>query len=205
MSGIQLCLVLLGAATLRLALLGRLQEYVRPDSDWLIVLAAGFVVVLGLRRRSPLPIPQSQAVTVAAIALGLAIVPPTVLSATGRRIADPVLGRTPKSAALTADFSVLDWVVAWEGTPNHIRYLGATAHVTGFVLHQDGQAYIARLLMTCCAVDAQPVAVALRSKTLPADGSWIDASGTIAQKDGRPLLLVTHVTPIIEPNDPYVY
>ncbi len=46
---------------------------------------------------------------------------------------------------------------------------------------------LTRLVMVCCAADARPVGITVEG-TLPADGTWVRASGTLAA-DGSTLLL----------------
>ena len=73
--------------------------------------------------------------------------------------------------------------------------------------------YVTRFLITCCAVDAQPIGVLVR---LPgwqerfAEGRWVRVSGAFAAnpdvESPEPVVLTSvTVTGIATPRDPYVY
>jgi len=83
----------------------------------------------------------------------------------------------------------------------------------GFVVHQHGSTYVARLVITCCAADAVPMRVDLRggtADTLP-DDQWIEVTGTVrpgsaTQANGyTPTLDVNMLRPTAAPADPYEY
>jgi uncharacterized repeat protein (TIGR03943 family) len=91
--------------------------------------------------------------------------------------------------------------------------VGRTVALTGFVVHDNGIDYVARLVITCCAADATPMKVALtgrRASQLP-DDQWIQATGVLrpgsaTETDGyTPTMIVSAVTLVDAPADPYEY
>lgn len=88
---------------------------------------------------------------------------------------------------------------------------GRTVELTGFVVHDNGSDYVARLVITCCAADATPMKVALTGSwaaRLP-DDQWVRADGTLrpgsaVQANGyTPTLVTAALRPVAEPADPY--
>ncbi|MGX1912567.1 TIGR03943 family putative permease subunit [Streptomyces phaeochromogenes] len=87
---------------------------------------------------------------------------------------------------------------------------GRTVRLTGFVTRDDdGTWYIARLLVTCCAADAQALKVQIRGADAPAADTWVTVTGTWRPtgKPGsdaaRPVLDATSVKRVAAPSDPY--
>ena len=231
-------LLLLGGALLKITLNGTYLRYVRPTvKPW--VLAAGMVmvalaviaIVADIRAarpagraepghghthsaRSPwlLILPVLAIFLIAPPALGA----DSVLRSDGRTVA-PVVQQgvaafppLPKSAVVPLDLSEFITRSVWDGTHS---LTGRTVALTGFVVHQDGATYVARLVITCCAADATPMKVKLaggQADPLP-DDQWIVADGVLvpgsatATDEYTPTLDVRASTPISEPADPYEY
>lgn len=87
---------------------------------------------------------------------------------------------------------------------------GRTVRLTGFATRDDdGTWYIARLLVTCCAADAQALKVQIRDADAPAADAWVTVTGTWRPtgKPGsdaaRPVLDATSVKRVPAPSDPY--
>ena len=85
-----------------------------------------------------------------------------------------------------------------------------TVRLTGFVTRDDdGTWYIARLLVTCCAADAQALKVEIRDADAPAADAWVTVTGTWhpTGKPGsdaaRPVLDAASVKRVAAPSDPY--
>ncbi|MEV2192328.1 TIGR03943 family protein [Streptomyces phaeochromogenes] len=85
-----------------------------------------------------------------------------------------------------------------------------TVRLTGFVTRDDdGTWYIARLLVTCCAADAQALKVRIRDADAPAADVWVTVTGTWhpTGKPGsdaaRPVLDAASVKRVPAPSDPY--
>ena len=70
---------------------------------------------------------------------------------------------------------------------------------------------LARMMMTCCAADMQPVGVLAQWSDVPAliDGEWIEVTGTLAKKPYKdsfdPLILVETIKKIDPPQRGYIY
>lgn len=86
-----------------------------------------------------------------------------------------------------------------------------TVRLTGFIVHDGDNVYLARLSIACCAADAFPVRVRLDGRSvgnLPND-TWIDAVGKLApgsatkENDFIPTLSLLGVTPVPQPENPY--
>ncbi|MFD3313504.1 TIGR03943 family putative permease subunit [Streptomyces sp. NPDC058694] len=85
-----------------------------------------------------------------------------------------------------------------------------TVRLTGFVTRDDdGTWYIARLLVTCCAADAQALKVEIRAADAPTADAWVTVTGTWhptgkpGSDTARPVLNATSVKRIPTPSDPY--
>lgn len=88
-----------------------------------------------------------------------------------------------------------------------------TVSLTGFVVHTGGRTLLARLVISCCAADAFPVTVHLRSGEadhLPSD-AWIQVTGQVvpgtATKDNSytPDFTTASIATVPAPKDPYEY
>ncbi|MDM4761694.1 TIGR03943 family protein [Galbitalea sp. SE-J8] len=160
-------------------------------------------------------------VVCAALAIALVVVPPTTLtSATAvQRAAAPVApaaGAAPVDAhASTAGFTLKDWSALLAQTSDPSFYAGRSVDVTGFVVAgaRGGSTFsLTRFVVTCCAVDAQPVSVPVLlpgwSDQYAAD-DWLHITGTfVADPSGgaAPIVLQPDsVTTMHEPDDPYLY
>jgi uncharacterized repeat protein (TIGR03943 family) len=112
-----------------------------------------------------------------------------------------------------AKISVLDY--ASRAVFDEGRSIGTRkVRLTGFILKgQDGQPYLARMILTCCAADARPVKVGLTGDVptgLKPD-TWIDVTGTYTRKSVKdaingetiPYLDVSDFQQIPAPNEQY--
>jgi len=85
--------------------------------------------------------------------------------------------------------------------------------LTGFAVRDNGSMYLARLVITCCAADATPMKVKRSGATADGlrDDQWAAVTGTLrpgsaTQANGyTPTLVVSGVTAIPAPADPYEY
>ena len=115
-----------------------------------------------------------------------------------------------------ADRTILDWQRAFDQPGTGAASLeGQGANVTGFVYHDprlpDNQFFVSRFVLTCCVVDATPVALLVTwpgAKQL-ADDSWVQVRGPVHQATfaGEPLLLIQaqRVDTVTTPAVPYLY
>jgi putative membrane protein len=120
----------------------------------------------------------------------------------------------------TSDFSTLsvkDWSVLLAQTTDPTFFTSKSVDVTGFVSADpdapDDVFYVTRFVVTCCAVDAQPVGVPVYqpgwSSTLETD-EWVRVTGPFATNPStgsrQPLAVVPQgVEQVDQPADPYVY
>jgi uncharacterized repeat protein (TIGR03943 family) len=155
-------------------------------------------------------------------ALALLVIPPATLSSTARQNRELVtsgqkLDSTDAAALVGADpatFSVKDWAALLsQGGPEAV--LGKQADVSGYVLDrgEEDVFFIARLTVSCCAVDAQPIGVPVhrpgwRDEIEP--GAWIRIQGAFVNNPSRdsqePMAIgVGSLAKIDEPEQPYVF
>lgn len=167
-------------------------------------------------------------VVAAAVAAGMILFPPATLSSATALQRDLTGGSTvaggsslssaqSASNAAFAKFSVLDWSSLLHQTTDVSFYAGKPVSVDGFITPSptDGadMFYLTRFVITCCAVDAQPVGVPVYlpgwRDTYKADEWLIVAGGFEANRSitsADPIaLLPSGVKKISAPNDPYLY
>ncbi|SDZ41945.1 TIGR03943 family protein [Herbiconiux ginsengi] len=117
----------------------------------------------------------------------------------------------------TDSFTVKDWASLLRQGAGEDYFAGKTATLTGFVTPDpadpDNVFYVARFVVTCCAVDAQPVGVPVY---LPgwanqyAVDSWVTATGGFGANPSVSsaqaiVFEPTRIVPIDQPAEPYVY
>ncbi|KQS15769.1 hypothetical protein ASG05_13545 [Frigoribacterium sp. Leaf186] len=186
------------------------------------------------RRRRPLTVGlrrvafSAGVVVTAGVAIAVVALPPaTLTSATaGQRDVNSstaALDRTSVADATGASsdayrsFSVLDWAGLLRQTTDLAFYQGKTADVVGFVTPSDTDPddvfYVSRFVVTCCAVDAQPVGVPVYlpgwQDQVAAD-DWVEVTGGFdtnrSSSSQDPIALVPDdVTTVGQPSDPYLY
>lgn len=163
----------------------------------------------------------SAAIVVGAI-LALLVLPPAALTSATADNRD-IAGSTALADADTTElvggdsttFTVKDWATLLHQGLGDDFFTGKPAAFSGFLVATDDPdvVYVARFLVTCCAVDAQPLAVPM---LLPgwqdefAVDDWVEVTGSFAPSPDagatEPMLLVpADVTPIDQPAQPYVY
>ncbi|TFB97783.1 TIGR03943 family protein [Cryobacterium adonitolivorans] len=113
--------------------------------------------------------------------------------------------------------SVKEWVSLLAQSEDPALYADKTASITGFVLPDaadpDNVFYVARFVVTCCAVDAQPIGVAVYQPGWQASydtDDWVQVSGTFMSNPSSRsadslAVLPTTIEPVDQPSDPYVY
>jgi len=172
-------------------------------------------------RRAPwrgrLAVARSAVIVVATTAALIAL-PPAALStslADGRELnAAGVVGENAIELARAdpASFTVKDWAVLIADGASGSVLQEARPQVVGFVIADpetpETSFAIARYVMTCCAVDAQPVGIRVE---LPgwqerfSDGAWVEVGGRFAETDEGWVLRAESVEPVEQPAEPYVY
>ncbi len=228
-------------AIVALAVTGRLELYIHPryvlfTVTMAVVAGAGVIAALVLlpgraetthehdQSRSPLrrglAVAGSAAVVVAAVVGLLAIPPASLTSATAQNrdaSTSAVLESTDTTALVGGDssqFTVKDWAALLRQNPGVDFFAGKPADVSGFVYGDDPDLfYVARFLVTCCAVDAQPLVVPVHVpgwQDLYELDSWVEVTGQFGSNpdagSADPIVLMpAEITPIEEPAQPYVF
>lgn len=223
--------------TLWLAFEGQLGFYIHPRYNifTMVMAAIGLVLVaLALWDRGSAPHNhRTQARTVVsgetvsfafvAVVLGAALVlPPATLSAatadnrsSGTRASEAVAVDSSDIAVGFENLTVRDWASILVQTDDPAFYRGKTVNVIGTV--RDGGSpnvfLLTRFVVTCCAVDAQPVSIPVywenwESRVSPED--WIALEGGFVPFDesvvpGRLAVVPTGVQPEEVPREPYLF
>jgi uncharacterized repeat protein (TIGR03943 family) len=155
-------------------------------------------------------------------ALALLVIPPATLTSTARQNRELVtsgqaLDSTKAATLVGADpttFSVKDWAALLsQGGPEAV--LGKQVNISGYILDrgEEDVFFVARLVVSCCAVDAQPVGVPVyrpgwRDEIEP--GAWIKIEGAFVNNPTRDsqesvAIGVGSLAKIDEPDQPYVF
>ncbi|WP_245635886.1 TIGR03943 family putative permease subunit [Herbiconiux solani] len=117
----------------------------------------------------------------------------------------------------TTTFTVKDWASLLRQGAGEDYLAGKTADITGFVTPDpadpDNVFYVARFVVTCCAVDAQPVGVPVYLPGWQSDyavDSWVHATGGFGSNPSTSstqaiVLEPTALAAVDQPAEPYVY
>jgi uncharacterized repeat protein (TIGR03943 family) len=223
-------MLLVGAAVLRAGLTDLYLRYVKTGLRPLL-LAAGIVLIVAAiatfwyeRRRAGAADAAGHGHDEPRIAwllvlplVALIVVTPPALGSYAADRAGTALQPPPGFAALPAGdplrLRVLDY--ATRAVYDHGNSLGHRQVVlTGFIsVGPRGAPYLTRMVLSCCAADAQPVKVGLTGQ-VPADvqpDTWLDVTGTFTAKQARddvnggpiPFLDVSQARRVPAPADPY--
>jgi uncharacterized repeat protein (TIGR03943 family) len=231
-------LVLLGGALLKISFTGVYLRYVRPQHQWLLIVAgivllalAAVSIVREIRAHGNIgqgivdhghdhPARGAWLLVLPVFAVFL-IAPPALGADTVQRAADapPRLTATAQDGTVLypalpqADVIPLQLLefterAAWDSGHS---LDGRAVKLTGFVVHEGRNTYIARIAIACCAADAYPVKIKLLGGDLAryADDRWIEAvvelrPGTATKAtDFVPTATVRSVRPVLEPEDSY--
>jgi putative membrane protein len=238
--GIVLCVAAL-VSTVWLAITGQLILYIHPRYVVFTVIMATLGLVGSFvsapdhdhdhdepPRRAQRPLSIGATVLTLVVAAGLVIVPPATLTtatADQRVINSTQVSagtKTVESAASApagafAKFTVLDWSSLLRQTTDAGFYRDKTANVVGFITKDGGDPnnvfYVSRFVITCCAVDAQPVGVPVylphwQSGLKPDE--WVRVIGTFDTNPSTTsqqsiALVPTSTTTVDQPSEPYLY
>ncbi|TPW75643.1 TIGR03943 family putative permease subunit [Schumannella soli] len=158
---------------------------------------------------------------IAGALVALLILPPAALTsatAQNRALATSADALQAPAANLvgtdTSKFTVKDWASLLR-SGGESAVAGQTVQISGYLL-DNGDAdvvYVARLMVTCCAVDAQPVGVPVYLPDWKKDhkaNSWVKLTGRFQQNPSGsgavPVVIVpSEFAGISEPDQPYVY
>ncbi|GAA1282088.1 TIGR03943 family putative permease subunit [Saccharothrix xinjiangensis] len=232
-------LVLLGGALLKLALTGTYLRYVKESlQPWLVVTGAVMVAlaVVSIARdirdglgqphdgqphdghdehdhgssRSPwmLLLPVLAVFLISPPALGADTVNRSSVNAAQEVEASDGFAPLPPDEVVPLTIGEFVTRTAWDDSGS---LDDRTVKLTGFVVRQDPDVFIARLMIGCCAADARPVKARMTGLDLSSlpDDQWVEAVGRVvpgsANKESRfvPTFTVTQVVPIAVPEDTY--
>lgn len=182
------------------------------------------------RRRLSTLVAAAGAAVSLLVGIALVVVPPATLTtatADQRVINSTSVGSTPAGSSATttataasgasAKFSVSDWAALLRQSSDANFYRNKAADVTGFVTADrtdpDNLFYVSRFVITCCAVDAQPVGVPVYLPNWKNDlkaNQWVRVTGTFDTNPSTAssesiALTPTSTKKVSQPSDPYLY
>jgi uncharacterized repeat protein (TIGR03943 family) len=154
------------------------------------------------------------------IALGL-LVPPKPLGAAAmgnREVNMGTLVSTQGNSVMptrAGEKNILDWLIAFQNTPDPAAFTNQPAHLIGFVYRDDrfsrDDFMLSRFVVSCCVADATAIGLIVRSPlaaSLPGD-QWVEVSGHFepGEFSGKPtpILVTEAITRTTPPNQPYLY
>ena len=118
-------------------------------------------------------------------------------------------------AVRSETLTIKDWVRALQTDPEPERIAGKPVRVIGFVYRDERLPrdwfFVARFVLQCCAVDAQPIGIPVRltTATIPSAGSWVSVTGewevATVRGERRAVVAPAAVTRIEAPGQPYLY
>lgn len=208
---------LFGLAIVYLGATEKLGIYIHLSSQWFVLLTGLLFLFFnfrGIPRKESLIFERSallgiiSLLVVAVLIFSIKPVPLSVETAKTRISggSSPVNANNRERFATrkTSDFGIVDWLAAFTNPEESFRYENTPADITGFLLMQDGQPMVGRLVITCCGADAQPAVIRFRwAKDLPEENTWIRIKGTMHTIDMKPVLEATSLDVIPEPKNPY--
>jgi uncharacterized repeat protein (TIGR03943 family) len=227
-------LVLVGGALLKISFTGTYLRYVKPSHQWLLitgglvmVLLAAVSIVRELRGSRDLDehghshSARSAWLLVLPVLAVFLVGPPSlgadsVARADGNAKSAPstegegseLFPALPAGDPIVLPMSDFSARAAWDrGHSLDDR----RARLTGFIVQEGEDTYVARLAIACCAADAFPVKVKLLGKELSSmpDDSWIEVDVTLRPGSATraneyvPAVTTHSVRQVAEPENPY--
>jgi uncharacterized repeat protein (TIGR03943 family) len=227
-------LVLLGGALLKISFTGTYLRYVKPSHQWLLIVGGVVMILLaavsivreirGARDTDGHGHHHSARsawlLVLPVLAVFLVGPPPlgsdSVARAEGNAPAAPstegegseLFPALPAGDPVVLPLSEFSARAAWDSGHS---LDDRRARLTGFVVQEGEDTYVARLAIACCAADAFPVKVKLLGEELSdlPDDSWIEVDATLrpgsASKANEyvPSVTTHSVRRIAQPEDPY--
>ena len=158
------------------------------------------------------------------VTVAMLVLPPTTLSARTaqqRSVDTPTLSNatgTQDGALLgsegvdTSQYGVKDWAALVRQTTDTTALVGKPVELSGFVVPgAEGSFTLTRFVISCCAVDAQPVGLGVVvDGPVPDADQWVRVTGKLAANpdqsaDARIVIRAATVRDIDQPTDPYEY
>lgn len=221
-------LLLVGAVLLQTGLTDLHLRYVKPEMQPLVVLTGlGLVLAgaLGVLRtiRSEAdeehdhPAPAAAWLLVLPLLVMGSLSPPALGAYTAARADTTIevptfsLPPLPEPRDGAVDLTLTDYY-------SHVLYdaevlRGATIRLTGFATPVDGEWYLTRMALSCCAADGRPVKVladGAGSRPVPAADTWLEVIGTYSSPRvpaggtaSVPAFRVQQLRQVPPPADPY--
>jgi uncharacterized repeat protein (TIGR03943 family) len=205
-----------GAFFIWLLVSGEVLRYIGPRTQWVVVfgavaLAAASVGYWFTRKESS----ESGSVLGVAVLLlpivAVLVVPKPSLGslAASRKISGgPVVSLQPQPLAPGDEVSFPEIEYASESA-EYAATSGITdgleVELTGFVTaSEDADFALTRFSIFCCAADVVPHSVAIDAGRDYPEDAWLTVRGTLAEQDGRYVVVAETVEEIPEPKDPYL-
>ncbi|MFD5246700.1 TIGR03943 family putative permease subunit [Amycolatopsis sp. NPDC058340] len=232
-------LILLGGALLKITINGDYLRYVKPAQQPWIIAGGAVMVALGavaivrdlLAARAAavvsgdvhahdhntrsawlLMVPVLAVFLVAPPALGADSVTRTEARAPQSASASNAAAFPPLPAGDVVPLEVNEFVsrAGWDSSGS---LNGRTVRLSGFVVHNEGNTMLARMVIGCCAADAFPITVRMVGEGVPGYGNdtWLEVTGTVVpgtavrENSYTPDLTLTSVRQVPAPKDPYEY
>jgi uncharacterized repeat protein (TIGR03943 family) len=214
--------LLLGGGLVRLGISDSLLRYVRPVArPWVLVSGIGLAL---LAVAELVRIHRQRSAEESGIRIGWMLIAPIVAIIV---VAPPALGSFSASHAsssmVTADAVHKEFPPLTGAAPHRLQLFDFTTRVlwdeartvvntdvqlTGFVLSQRSDGFVlARLVITCCAADARPVEVFVRTLNRPPIDAWLTVTGRYAGTDPAeptfPVVTASSIDTVKEPANPY--
>lgn len=158
------------------------------------------------------------------VTVAMLVLPPTTLSARTaqqRSVDSATLSNATGSQNVallgstnvdTSEYGVKDWAALIRQTTDTSALVGKEVRLTGFVVPgEDGAFTLTRFVISCCAVDAQPVGIGVVTEgSVPDEDQWVTVTGALAanpdqSSDARLVIKAADVERIDQPTDPYEY
>ncbi|NII41003.1 putative repeat protein (TIGR03943 family) [Curtobacterium flaccumfaciens] len=112
----------------------------------------------------------------------------------------------------TSGYGVKDWAALIRQSTDTTALVGRKLTLTGFVVPGPDDTFtLTRFVVSCCAVDAQPVGIGVTTDgTPPPEDQWVRVEGALAANpdtasDARLVIRAATVTRVSQPSDPYEY
>jgi len=179
----------------------------------------------GAARRTRIALSGVAALVTIGVTTAMLVLPPTTLSArtaqqrsvdsatlsnaTGSEAAVSLLG---SGSVDTSQYGVKDWAALIRQTTDTTSLVGKDVELSGFVVPgADGSFTLTRFVISCCAVDAQPVGLGVVTDgAVPDEDQWVTVTGKLAANpdqsaDARIVIRAATVKKIAQPDDPYEY
>ncbi|MFJ3384502.1 MULTISPECIES: TIGR03943 family putative permease subunit [unclassified Curtobacterium] len=198
---------------------GHTHDHAGPDDETVASTRTG-----GPTRRIGSALAGAAALVTVVVTVAMLVLPPTTLSARTaqqRAVDSATLSDATGSAGVsllgsdsvdTSGYGVKDWAALIRQTTDTSSLVGKRVTLTGFVVPgNDGSFTLTRFVISCCAVDAQPVGLGVTTdETPPDENQWVRVTGALAanpdqSSDARIVVKAAAVQRIAQPEDPYEY